>query len=215
VIVFVDTSAFVALLDEDDGRHAEAAMEFRWLATNGSLVTHNYIEVETVALVRKRLGIRAVQRLTDYLLPVVRTIWVDAATHSSALMVHRSGGAPSFVDQVSFAIMRQNGLEIAFAFDGDFQTQGFSRPLVPDAHGPHGVNEERAPYGIPPASDLVSVSEISTRAGRPINTIQSWRRRHADFPTPAAQLAAGPIWNWPAVEAWISDRDRRQTAARG
>lgn len=212
MIAFVDTSAFIALLDGDDLRHAEAARQFRWLATSGSLVTHNYVQVETVALARKRLGIGAVQSLTDHLFPVVRTIWVDAATHASALMVHRAGGAPSFVDQVSFAVMRQNGLETAFAFDDDFQAQGFSWPLVPDESGRRGVNEEGAPYGSPSTSDLVSVSEISARAGRSINTIQSWRRRHADFPTPVAQLAAGPIWNWEAIATWISNRDRPPAA---
>jgi predicted nucleic acid-binding protein len=30
--VFVDTSALIALLDEDDARHREAATTFRWLA---------------------------------------------------------------------------------------------------------------------------------------------------------------------------------------
>lgn len=209
MIVFVDTSAFIALLDEDDLRHAEAARAFRWLAANTTLVTHNYVQVETIALARRRLGVGAVQRLTDALFPVVRTIWVDAAIHTSALAVHRAGGAPSFVDHVSFLIMRQNGVEVAFAFDPDFQTQGFSVPVVPEI-GPRGVQEEEAPYASMPAGDLVSVSEISGRAGRSINTIQSWRRRHADFPAPAAQLAAGPIWSWPAVAVWISARDRER-----
>jgi predicted nucleic acid-binding protein len=209
VIVFVDTSAFIALLDEDDVRHGEAARAFRWLAANTTLVTHNYVQVETIALARRRLGVRAVQRLTDALFPVVRTIWVDSATHASALAVHRAGGAPSFVDQVSFLIMRQNGAEVAFAFDPDFQVQGFSQAAGPEI-GPRGVQEEQAPYASMPAGDLVSVSEISARAGRSINTIQSWRRRHADFPAPAAQLGAGPIWSWPAIAAWISDRGRHR-----
>jgi predicted nucleic acid-binding protein len=213
MIVFVDTSAFMALLDEDDFRHAEAASAFRWLAASSSLVTHNYVQVETVALARRRLGIGAVQRLTDSLFPLVRTIWVDEAIHVAALAVHRSGGAPSFVDQVSFMVMREHGLEIAYAFDADFQAQGFRAALAPRDAGRHEVNEERVSYGSLPAADLVSVSEISARAGRPINTIQSWRRRHRDFPVPAARLSAGPIWSWPTVADWISNRDRRQSGA--
>jgi predicted nucleic acid-binding protein len=210
VIVFVDTSAFIALLDEDDVRHGEAARAFRWLAANTTLVTHNYVQVETIALARRRLGVRAVQRLTDALFPVVRTIWVDEAVHASALAAHRSGGSASFVDQVSFVVMREHGLVTAFAFDPDFQAQGFGEALMPRDADRHEVNEERAHYGDLPAADLVSVAEISERAGRSINTIQSWRRRHADFPAPAAQLSAGPIWSWPAIATWISGRDRRR-----
>jgi hypothetical protein len=161
-------------------------------------------------LARKRLGVAAVQRLTDALFPVVRTLWVDEAVHVSALAVHRSEGSASFVDQVSFMVMRQHGLEMAFAFGPDFQAQGFGEALASRDFDRNEVNEPRAHYGDLPAADLVSVSEISERAGRSINTIQSWRRRHSDFPAPAAQLAAGPIWRWPAVADWISARDGRR-----
>lgn len=211
MIVFVDTSAFIALLDEDDGWHAQAVREFRWLAVDGDLVTHNYVQVETVALVRRRLGIEAVRRLTDYLFPVVRTVWVDQASHAAALALHRVGGAPSFVDQISFSVMRQHGIELAFAFDPDFEAQGFHRPSVPEDGEAHRVNEEAATYAAT-AADLVSVTEISERAGRSINTIQSWRRRRKDFPSPVAQLAAGPIWSWPAVASWIAGRARPSAA---
>lgn len=72
---------------------------------------------------------------------------------------------------------------------------------------------ERQELGFPDGSevaslDVVSVTEIARRTGRPVNTIQSWRRRHRDFPKPIVQLAAGPIWNWPAVEAWVASRGR-------
>jgi hypothetical protein len=58
------------------------------------------------------------------------------------------------------------------------------------------------------AGDLVSISEIAQRAGRSINTIQSWRRRYKRFPKPFTQLAAGPIWDWDEVAGWISSRSR-------
>ncbi|CAN5771664.1 hypothetical protein BH23CHL7_BH23CHL7_05680 [soil metagenome] len=209
MVVFVDTSALIALLDEDDHRHAQAAREFRWLVNNAGLVTHNYVQLETLALARRRLGGQAVERLTDLLLPVIETIWIDPATHSAALAVHRSGGPASLVDQVSFLVMRQQGIITAWAFDSDFEHEGFARPLVPADHAPPQISEEAPTYG----SDLVSVAEISARAGRPVNTIQSWRRRHGDFPAPVVQLAAGPVWNWPVVESWIAGRDRRLVAA--
>lgn len=154
----------------------------------------------------------AVRRLADDLFPLTRTIWVDEATHASALEHHRAGGSPSLVDQVSFIVMREAGIEVAFAFDPDFEQQGFGRPDVPRATPPPGIHEEHAPYGGTAESDLVSVAEIAARAGRSANTIQSWRRRHRDFPVPAAQLAAGPIWSWPTVAVWIARRESRPSA---
>jgi uncharacterized protein len=214
VKVFVDTSALYALLDEDDRWHWEAARDFRWLAVNAELVTHNYVVLEAIALARPRLGVAAVDRLVDALLPLLTTIWVDEATHNAALELHRAGGRPSLVDQVSFVVLRHAGLEVAFAFDPDFERQGYRRPVVPAEHPPRSVHEDAQPYASGAGADLVSVTEMATRSGRSINTIQSWRRRHSDFPAPVVQLAAGPVWSWPVVETWISTRDSRLVAAR-
>ena len=212
MIVFVDTSAFIALLDEDDDRHQEAAETFRWLASTATMVTHNYVQVETVAVAKRRLGPSAVERLIDMLFPLLRTIWVDESLHTSAVALLRTEGSGSLVDQVSFIVMRHNAIDIAFAFDRDFQHQGFTFPTTPTVDLPQRrINEEVAEYRTSPSTDLVSVSEISARAGRPVNTVQSWRRRHHDFPAPVARLAAGPIWSWTTVASWISARSDRPT----
>jgi predicted nucleic acid-binding protein len=214
MIVFVDTSALIALIDEDDHRHRDAATAFTWLARNADLVTHNYVLVEATAVAQRKFGATAVERLTDVILPVIRVIWVDQATHESALAAHRAGGSASLVDHVSFVVMRANGLRLAFAFDPDFYAAGFSDPVVPAvAREQRQVHETSAVYGTPAVSDPVSVAEISARARASVNTVQSWRRRHADFPRPAAQLAAGPIWSWPAIAAWIARRDRNLATA--
>ena len=219
--VFVDTSAVLAILDEDDRHHREAAETFRaLLASSGSeLVTHNYVEVEALALVRRRLGQAAVLELTDNILPALAMIWVDDALHRTAFAAYRAAGSSvSLVDRVSFEVMRREGIVTAFAFDTDFETHGFRRAVAPG----RGEDERRLSEALAPSSrngnelpDLVSVSEIASRAARPVNTIQSWRRRHDDFPDPVASLATGPVWTWPVVERWIRDRaaPRRSTAA--
>jgi predicted nucleic acid-binding protein len=217
VKVFVDTSALLAILDEDDAHHAEAAATFRSLVARAELVTHNYIHVEAGALVGRRLGAAALDALTGRLLPAMTTMWIDEELHHAAL-AERGGraGGPSLVDEVSFVVLRRSGINEAFAFDGDFEAQGFRRPRVEAQRG-HRLGEARASYGLEPprgvgeerapeATELVSVAEISARSGRPTNTIQSWRRRHADFPVPIATLAAGPVWQWPDVARWISSR---------
>jgi predicted nucleic acid-binding protein len=208
--VFVDTSALYAALAQDDQRHDEAARAFHWLLEHDELVTTNYVVVETDQLVRRRLGGPAAAALIDRLLPSIAVIWVDEPTHRAAVEARRAAAtSASLVDHVSFVAMRAAGIDRALAFDRDFELQGFARPRIPDDSSAHRLGEYRAPYA-EEAGELVSVTELAARAGRSINTVQSWRRRHRDFPAPVAELAAGPIWRWPDVELWV----RRRAPAR-
>ena len=124
--VFVDTSALYALLDADDLNHRVARSTFARLR-GSDLVTHAYVVVEASALVGRRLGWAAVALLLDGLLPVVRVLPVDVATYEIAIRAYRSAGsnAISLVDRTSFAVMRAEGVERAFAFDRDFLIEGF------------------------------------------------------------------------------------------
>lgn len=213
--VFVDTSALYAVLDRDDSNHAAATGSFERLFGAEELVTHNYVHVEVEQLVRRRLGSRAAAILIDQLLPAMTTVWVDEALHSEALATIRSAGrAASLVDQVSFAVMRRSGIDEALAFDADFAAEGF-RAVDRSGRGAGRLSEERAEYGDAHSSppELVGLREMAARSGRSINTIQSWRRRHRTFPAPYVELAAGPIWEWRAVEAWLRDRGQRRRPA--
>jgi len=213
VSVFVDTSALIAHLDVDDPRNGQAQATLDSLSRTDDLVTTNYVQVEALAVARRRLGRAAGAALIEALFPILNTVWVDSRVHALALAMYREGNnAASLVDHVSFVVMRQLGIQDVFAFDGDFVTQGFRAVITPRTRGVHEVSPA---YGeAASATELVSVSEISARAGRPINTIQSWRRRHADFPAPIAQLAAGPIWEWPDVSRWIGGRRARSQTDR-
>jgi uncharacterized protein len=124
--VFVDTSALFALLDESDVNHAAAASAFMGLQ-GSELVTHGYVIVESLALVSRRLGRNAVEQLLDAILPIVGVEAVEASLHAAALAAYREAKSSraSFVDRTSFAFMRLNRLETAFAFDADFTTAGF------------------------------------------------------------------------------------------
>lgn len=207
--IFVDTSALFAVLDADDANHVEAAADLRRLMGSDELVTHNYVHLEADALVRRRLGRDAASDLADRLLPGLTTIWIDEPIHRAASEgLRAAGGRGSLVDHVSFAVMRREGITAALAYDRDFEANGFKRPAVdPGPSSPRRVSELAAGYAPDDgAADLVSVAELAARSGRPVNTIQSWRRRHPDFPVPVARLAAGPVWEWPTVAAWILAR---------
>lgn len=215
--VFVDTSALFAVLDEADPNHRDASVTWRSLLDAAELVTHNYIHVEAEALVRRRLGRDCAAVLIDRLLPALTTVWVDRTVHQAAVEASRvGGGATSLVDHVSFVVMRTAGIDVAFAFDADFERHGFRTAPAPDGSQHGRLADTPAAYEPSPsgAIDLVGVAEIAARSGHPTSTIQSWRRRHGDFPAPFALLASGPVWRWPIVEAWIRTEPRRLAALR-
>jgi predicted nucleic acid-binding protein len=128
VKVLVDSSALLALLAPED-RHHEAART--WLTEShrrreDRLLSHNYVVLESAALIRSRLGAPATRALFDDLLPLVETVFVDESLHRAAVSSYlaRPSG-PSLVDRVSFHVMRDAGIRRAFAFDSDFRGEGF------------------------------------------------------------------------------------------
>ncbi len=126
--VFVDTSALYAVLDADDAEHERAGRQFADLLDGAvSISTHNCVLIETTALVQRRLGMTAVRVLVDDIMPVLAVTWIDEQTHRAACtaLTSASNRHVSLVDWVSFTIMRRAGIDTAFAFDDDFDQQGF------------------------------------------------------------------------------------------
>ena len=126
--VLVDTSAFFALLDVDDDDRARAEAALQQLQSDDEpLLTHEYVVVETISLVQRRLGMGALRRFLDDLLPLVEIEWVDPGLHAAAREAMLGAGqrGVSLVDWTSFLVMRRRGIRTAFAFDDDFAAQGF------------------------------------------------------------------------------------------
>lgn len=127
--VFIDTSAFIALLVPKDENHAAAAAVWRDLVTREvPLVTTNYVVIETCAVLHRRFGAAAARKFVEDAVPSLTVEWVGAEMHdagvSNSLLSARRG--PSVVDCVSFAAMRKLGINAFFAFDPHFAEQGFS-----------------------------------------------------------------------------------------
>jgi predicted nucleic acid-binding protein len=130
--IFIDTSAFYATLDADDGQHEPAKQMWLTLVNEATdLVCSNYVIVETTALVQNRLGVEAVRTFQENVLSVVRVEWVDEPAHQAGVTALLTAGRRdlSLVDCVSFDLMRHLGIHRAFAFDKHFAEQGFE--LVP------------------------------------------------------------------------------------
>ena len=133
-MIFLDTSAIYAWTDRGDPRHAEARERLAAvLEGQEALVTHNYVLVEAMSLVQSRLGMAAALKLASDA-RAFEVEWVDRAAHQEAVRRWEQRGKRqvSFVDEVSFLIMRRRGVRTAFAFDADFQTEGFA---VFEGHG--------------------------------------------------------------------------------
>lgn len=126
--VFIDTSAFFAVLDESEQNHALALRRLRHLVSHQvPMVTSNYVVVETCALLQRRIGMKAVQTFREEALPGVTVKWVTERQHDIALasLLGSDRRKLSLVDCVSFEVMRANELRTAFAFDEDFINEGF------------------------------------------------------------------------------------------
>jgi predicted nucleic acid-binding protein len=126
--VFVDTSAFYALLVADDAAHSAARRALERLdREQAALVTTSFVVHETVTLLQNRVGTSAVSRFRDDVMPMLDLVWIDEPLLARALAALVAAGSRlvSLTDWTSFEAMRLRGIVEAFAFDPHFARQGF------------------------------------------------------------------------------------------
>lgn len=123
---FVDTSYWVALRLRRDANHETAV---RLWASGQAILTTNHVVGETWTFLRRRDGHTSAVAFLD---AAEATNWltvvhVDEATEreARAWLRRHDERVYSFVDATSFAVMRQERLGEALAFDGDFSAAGF------------------------------------------------------------------------------------------
>jgi uncharacterized protein len=126
-VIFLDTSAIYAWADTADPNHHTSVGRLQAILESGEeLFTHNYVLVESVALLQARLGLAAAIKLgRDSTAFVIE--WVDDDLHASGVReLERSRKRHvSLVDHISFLVMRRRHVATAFAFDRDFAAAGF------------------------------------------------------------------------------------------
>jgi uncharacterized protein len=126
-VIFLDTSAIYAWADTADPNHHTAVRRLQAVLDAGEdLLTHNYVLVESLALLQARLGVQAALKLSrDSTAFVIE--WVDDDLHASGIReLERSKKRHvSLVDHISFLVMRRRRVTTAFAFDPDFSSAGF------------------------------------------------------------------------------------------
>ncbi len=127
-MIFLDTSAIYALADPNDSNHANAYKKFDLALKSGeTFLVHNYILVESAALLQASLGSQSAAFFLKNAKPFDME-WIDPDLHEEAEKelgrIEKRG--VSSVDCTSFIVMRKRGLKKVLAFDPDFQDQGFS-----------------------------------------------------------------------------------------
>ena len=127
-MIYVDTSAFLAILITDDQNH-QRAMEcwLNLLEEEKPLLTNNYVLVESVVILQKRLGLSKVRDFHEKLLPFVMVEWMDESQHEASIRFVLAANRRhlSLVDCSGFETMRRMKIEKTFTFDSHFREQGF------------------------------------------------------------------------------------------
>ncbi len=127
-MIYVDTSAFLALMNKSDLDHERAMQTWqRLIEEEQELICNNYVLVESIVLIQRRIGIEAVSILHNNIIPFIEVEWLDETLHNAVVksVIKTNRRQVSLVDSASFDTMRRHNVETAFAFDSHFADQGF------------------------------------------------------------------------------------------
>jgi predicted nucleic acid-binding protein len=128
--VFVDSGAWIALSDTRDKYHAAAIEQFRvFLEDRLGLITTNLVIAEVYTLIRRTGGYDPAMKFLRSTRESIHlnVIYLDRSLEDGAeeILSKYKDQDFSLVDAVSFALMRERGIERAFAFDRHFIVAGF------------------------------------------------------------------------------------------
>lgn len=128
--IFVDSSALVALEYEKDRYHREA-VRLSQVIQQGKIqmVISNHIFAEAISIVRNKVGFEQAFLLGNRVFnsKITTLIIADEKVLNNAwgIFSRYNDKDFGFVDCISFAIMEQEEIDIAFTFDRHFEQMGF------------------------------------------------------------------------------------------
>ena len=126
--IFIDTCAFIALIDSDDDFHNLAFNLFSKASKdNADFLTSNYVMLETIFLLQKTIGLPAVKDFKKLMLPIVRIIWIDEKIHNNSLnnLIAAEKEKISLTDYSSFYILDNYNIDKVFTFDNHFKEKNY------------------------------------------------------------------------------------------
>ena len=133
MLVFVDTSAWIAVAVKKDKNHQIAADYYKdLLKIPARLVTSNYVLAETYTRLRYDVSHQKILEFYGIILEACKenrlaVIWIDERLERDSWEIFKkySDQMFSFVDCTSFAICKKIKVDQVFAFDDDFKIMGF------------------------------------------------------------------------------------------
>ena len=128
MVIFVDTSALLALINTHDEFHKQAKYQWETLLKNKDpLLSNNYVILESISLIQRRFGMNWIQTLQAEILSLIEIGWIDENQHQAALsnFLKNNRRQLSLVDCSSFETMRLLGIKKVFSFDEHFREQDF------------------------------------------------------------------------------------------
>jgi predicted nucleic acid-binding protein len=128
--IFVDSSAWIALADKDDSHHKQAASNYPPILKNHkTLITSNLVVAETYIVLLKGLGHKAASEFLEGIKASPRILKIfsneNIEAEAEGILVKYVDQEFSYVDAVSFVIMKRQKIRRAFCFDKHFVTAGF------------------------------------------------------------------------------------------
>jgi len=129
--IFVDTGALIAVADVSDQHHRDAADFVTLELGRFQQVTINFVLCETLNFLRTRSGYNAALQVGQRLrrgkgIQLVR-VTLEIENLAWDLFTRYRDKDVSFTDCTSFVVMRELGIQHAFAFDKHFTQLGFIR----------------------------------------------------------------------------------------
>ncbi|NPV70539.1 MAG: type II toxin-antitoxin system VapC family toxin [Firmicutes bacterium] len=128
--VFVDTSAWVALVDTNELNHKAAAGVYESLLKNSRLVTTNLVLAETHTTLMRRVNSRVAFAFIENTTSSgrIQIVYSNRGIEEEALRVLRkyADHPISYVDAASFAVMSGRSIRDAFCYDKHFVVAGFN-----------------------------------------------------------------------------------------
>jgi len=133
--IFIDTAAFIALVDATDKNHQPAKRCYREIVqSRNSLVSSNFVICETLNYLRTRISYKVSIKFREsvYKSDILEIIYISMDTEEEAYKIFKKYKDKdfSFTDCTSFALMERKKIKKAFSFDHHFMQFG-SFQMIP------------------------------------------------------------------------------------
>lgn len=132
--VFIDSSAFLAIVDSDDTCHTQVVPIFHEILTYGAqLFTSNFILDETYTLIRTRTDHRnSVKFLKNFESSGIIVLEVSREIETAAknIFIRYKDKDFSFTDCTSFALIDAHKIDAVLAFDKHFKHYPYKRTVT-------------------------------------------------------------------------------------